>query len=56
MYKTNIFGRGTDWCIIRINSQFFMLLQVESELVDKLDILVQEGKVDSNYKQAIVAM
>jgi len=33
-----------------------VLLQVESELVDKLDILVQEGKVDADYKRLIVSM
>ena len=32
------------------------LFQVESELVDKLDILVQEGKVDAKYKENIVSM
>lgn len=34
-------------CII----QFMFVVQVEAELIDKLDSLVSEGKGDENYRE-----
>ena len=35
---------------------FFTFFQVETELIDKLDILVSENKGDEEYKQLFNAM
>lgn len=32
-------------------TNYFFLIQVEAELIDKLDTLVSEGKGDENYRE-----